>query len=92
MTPEGSTGLHRLTQEAERWQWAQHTKTMTWLFARENGAPYEPTYVTKTFRKLAIEAGLRRLHDLRHSFAVGCLLRWYRDGLDPSTRLHHLAT
>lgn len=33
-----------------------------------------------------------RLHDLRHSFAVGCLLRWYRDGLDPSTRLHHLAT
>lgn len=33
-----------------------------------------------------------RLHDLRHSFAIGCLLRWYRDGLDPSTRLHHLAT
>jgi hypothetical protein len=33
---------------------------------RENGAPYEPTYVTKTFRKLAIEAGLRRSHDLRH--------------------------
>ena len=28
-----------------------------------------------------------RLHCLRHSFAVGCLLRWYRDGLDPSTRL-----
>src|SRR6266568_6089353 len=22
-----------------------------------------------------------RLHDLRHSFAVGCLLRWYREGL-----------
>jgi integrase len=33
-----------------------------------------------------------RLHDLRHSFAVGCLLRWYRDGLDPSTRLQNLAT
>jgi len=33
-----------------------------------------------------------RMHDLRHSFAVGCLLRWYRDGLNPSTRLHHLAT
>lgn len=24
-----------------------------------------------------------RLHCLRHSFAVGCLLRWYREGLDP---------
>ena len=26
----------------------------------------------------------RRLHCLRHSFAVGCLLRWYREGLDPA--------
>jgi hypothetical protein len=23
---------------------------------------------------------------------VGCLLRWYRDGLDPAARLYHLAT
>jgi len=33
-----------------------------------------------------------RLHDLRHSFAVGCLLRWYREGLDPAARLHQLST
>ncbi len=33
-----------------------------------------------------------RLHCLRHSFAVGCLLRWYRDGLDPSARLYDLST
>ena len=33
-----------------------------------------------------------RLHDLRHSFAVGCLLRWYRDGLDPQVRLCQLST
>jgi integrase len=32
------------------------------------------------------------LHCLRHSFAVGCLLRWYREGLDPATRLCQLAT
>ena len=32
------------------------------------------------------------LHCLRHSFAVGCLLRWYREGLDPSTRLYQLST
>lgn len=32
------------------------------------------------------------LHSLRHSFAVGCVLRWYRDGLDPSSRLHQLST
>ena len=33
-----------------------------------------------------------RLHSLRHSFAVGCLLRWYRDGIDPATRLFQLST
>lgn len=33
-----------------------------------------------------------RLHDLRHSFAVGCLLRWYRAGLDPASRLQQLST
>lgn len=33
-----------------------------------------------------------RLHDLRHSFAVATLLRWYRQGIDPNRRLMHLAT
>jgi integrase len=33
-----------------------------------------------------------RLHCLRHSFAVGCLLRWYREGLDPQSRLYQLST
>jgi integrase len=32
------------------------------------------------------------LHCLRHSFAVGCLLRWYREGADPQQRLFRLAT
>jgi len=33
-----------------------------------------------------------RVHDLRHSCAVATLLRWYRMGLDPNTRLLHLST
>lgn len=33
-----------------------------------------------------------RLHSLRHSFAVGCLLRWYREGIDPGDRLFRLST
>ncbi len=32
-----------------------------------------------------------RLHGLRHAFAVGTLLRWYRTGVDPAGRLFHLA-
>jgi integrase len=43
---------------------------------------------------LAVPPGTRspRVHDLRHSFAVGTLLRWYRRGVDPATRLPHLST
>jgi integrase len=43
---------------------------------------------------LPVPAGVSppRLHCLRHSFAVGCLLRWYREGLDPAARLQQLST
>jgi integrase len=33
-----------------------------------------------------------RIHDLRHTFAVHCLLKWYGDGQDINTRLPALAT
>src|SRR5260370_38473785 len=32
------------------------------------------------------------VHDLRHSFAVGRLLRWYRDGGNPADPLMKLST
>lgn len=32
------------------------------------------------------------VHGLRHSFAVRTLLSWYRQGITPSERLHHLST
>lgn len=33
-----------------------------------------------------------RVHDLRHTFAVRCLLRWHREGVDVDRRIAHLAT
>ncbi len=33
-----------------------------------------------------------RLHDLRHAFAVRCVISWYRDGLDVERRLPLLST
>ncbi len=56
--------------------------------------------VSQTFHALVPKLGLRlppgvsppRLHDLRHAFAVGTLLRWYREGIDPNCRLIHLST
>ncbi len=52
------------------------------------------------FRRLRPDLGLSlplgvsppRIHDLRHSFAVGTLLRWYRSGIDPGQRLLQLST
>jgi integrase len=32
-----------------------------------------------------------RIHDLRHSFALQALMRWYREGVDVQSRLPHLA-
>jgi integrase/recombinase XerD len=50
--------------------------------------------------KLSRQTGLRgqldrhgpRLHDLRHSFAVKTLLRWYQSGDDVEQRIPRLAT
>lgn len=46
------------------------------------------------FRKCGIRTAaghLPRVHDLRHTFAVQALLRWYRDGKDVQTKLPALA-
>jgi len=39
-----------------------------------------------------IGTAMPRVHSLRHSFAVRTLLRWYRNDLNPATRLHYLST
>jgi integrase len=50
------------------------------------------------FMRLIRAAGLAkrrprpRLHDLRHTFAVTTLVRWYRDGVDVEARLPALST
>jgi hypothetical protein len=33
-----------------------------------------------------------RLQDMRHTFAVQCLLRWYREDIPPDQKIAHLAT
>ncbi len=50
--------------------------------------------VHRTFRALGRAAGIRsgRPHDLRHSFAVATLLRWYRKGVDVDAWMPRLST
>ena len=70
------------------------------LFSFGHNRPVHPGTISQTFHKLmehlapTVPPGTLppRLHCLRHSFAVGTLLRWYRQGIDPSARLLHLST
>jgi integrase/recombinase XerD len=56
--------------------------------------------VSTVFPRLVREAGISagdghrppRLHDLRHRFAVQCLIGWYRDGVEVEPRLPLLST
>ena len=70
------------------------------LFTFDGSRSIHPCTASQVFHKLVATLDLTlpdgvsppRLHDLRHSFAVGCLLRWYREGLEPASRLHQLST
>lgn len=70
------------------------------LFSFDGRRPITPCTASQVFHRLVstldldVPGGVRApcLHSLRHSFAVGTLLRWYREGVDPNTRLFQLAT
>lgn len=70
------------------------------IFSFTSRGAIHPGTISQTFHQLVPRLGLTippgvappRVHDLRHAFAVGTLLRWYRDGVDPATRLFHLST
>ena len=70
------------------------------LFSFVRGHGLNPSTISQVFHCLVPRLSLHvppgtappRAHDLRHSFAVGTLLRWYRAGLDPAARRLPLST
>lgn len=70
------------------------------LFVSTSGARLCHATVQPTFRHLVRRAGVGpvegsprpRIHDLRHTFAVKTLLRWYEDGEDVQARMPALST
>lgn len=70
------------------------------FFSFTSRGEIHPCTVSQTFHHLIPQLGLEippgcsspRLHDLRHSFAVGTLIHWYRTGADPGAGLLKLAT
>jgi integrase len=70
------------------------------LFPAPHGRGYSIRSLYGTFRRVLRSAGIPhggrgqgpRVHDLRHTFAVHCLERWYRQGDNLNARLPLLAT
>jgi len=70
------------------------------FFVSERGTRLTHWSVRYTFVKLSREIGLRvlqdshgpRLHDIRHTFAVKTLIRWYQTGVDVERHIPKLAT
>jgi len=63
------------------------------------GGAYSGTSLRRSLQPLLQKCGIvtakgkpPRIHDLRHSFAVNALLRWYRAGADVEAKLPLLAT
>lgn len=67
------------------------------LFVGQNGRAICYSQAAATFRGLRQHLGWTqqptpRLHDLRHTFAVDCLIHWYRQGEEIAPKVLHLAT
>ncbi len=70
------------------------------LFSFDSRRSVHPCTASQVFHRIVTELDFSVpegvsspvLHSLRHSFAVGCLLRWYREGVDPQSRLFRLST
>jgi len=93
-------------QVLERYLEARHTARapgapeapLWWSELRRKGYSYGQIQkiLTRVIRRAGLKtAGGRRgphVHDLRHTFVAQRMLKWYRDGIDPQSRLPHLAT
>lgn len=99
LVPFGPQMGGRLTNYVEQ-RFGGHGDPDAPLFSfTKRGAIHECT-ISLAFHSLLPRLGLNipagvahpRLHDLRHAFAVGTLLRWYQEGIDPNTRLIQLST
>lgn len=100
LVPHGPRIAALVSEHAARRARATAMDAQAPLFTFDGQRPVHPGTASQAFHhlvatlELPVPAGVStpRLHDLRHSFAVGCLLRWYREGLDPSARLCQLST
>ena len=96
LVPHGPRIAELLARQVERRGGEAHGP----LFSFDGQRSVHPCTASQVFHRLVTELAFSVpqgvsppvLHSLRHSFAVGCLLRWYREGVDPQSRLFRLST
>jgi integrase len=100
LSPSATRELRRYLQARLAAPWDMSANAP--LLGHQHGSAQFRAYVTaaigQSVRRLFREASVRdphgrypRVHDLRHSFAVQALLRWYRTGVDVQARLPQLS-
>ena len=99
MVPVHPTTLFELTNYARLRDLAFTEPETPAFFLNMRGCRIRTQTIQCTFWRLTQVAGMRdengkgpRFHDLRHTFAVRRMARWYRDGLDVQGLLPLLAT
>lgn len=97
--PVAPTTVHALASYAGiRDRCVRHPKSPTFFLSSKGTPVIYPDFGTK-FRELVTASGVGagspvrpRIHDVRHSFAVHTLVRWYRAGEDVGALLPRLST
>jgi site-specific recombinase XerD len=98
LLPLHPTSVDALRRYAEQRERRFPTLEAGTFFVSTGGTPLLHGNVRATFIKLTTAIGLRtanvrpRIHDLRHSLAVRCLLEWYRSGADVAAHMPTLST
>jgi len=76
------------------------TAPLFWRQNRQGGGRYARITVQNFLVTILRQTGLKppkgtrgpRIHDFRHAFVCHRMLEWYRDGVEPQSRLPYLAT
>jgi integrase len=100
LLPLDATTLDALRNYAAQRKRQQPQPSGTKFFTSSKGTPVIYADFSELFRRLVATTGVGagsasvrpRIHDLRHSFAVHTLVRWYRAGEDVAALLPRLST
>lgn len=101
LVPLHPTATQALADYAARRDDCPACRKSQWFFVLRHGQRLRPQYPQRVFTAVLRRIGLRdpalhsrgpRLHDLRHSFAVNTIVRWYRAGEDVERLLPTLST